>query len=215
MTQWLERMERKYRRYAIPHLMNYIVMGMGLVFVMDYLLAPLTGFRLSGFCAFSRAAVTHGQVWRLLTFVFMPPDSSLLWIVFSLYFYWLIGSALENQWGAFKFNVYYLCGIVGAILSGFITGYSTNSYLNLSLFLAFALMFPDYEVLVFFILPVKMKYLALLSSLSIILSFVVGSLSTKVAIAFALLNVILFFGNDAIRSVKNAYRRYQWRKNFR
>ena len=134
--------------------MTIIVAGMGAVFLID-LFYPATSFSLRSLLAFNRDAVLHGQIWRLITFIFIPPDSSVFFILFSLYFYWLIGSALENQWGAFRFNVYYLCGIIGTIVAGMITGYATSSYLNLSLFLAFALLYPDYQVMVFFFCPSK------------------------------------------------------------
>ena len=66
-------------------------------------------------------AVLHGQVWRLITFIFIPPNSNILFILFSLYFYWLIGSALENQWGEFRYNIYYLCGMICTVIAGMIT----------------------------------------------------------------------------------------------
>lgn len=131
--------------------MTIIVDGMGIVYLIDLVLYSMVNFSLNSVLAFNREAVLHGQIWlwRLITFVFIPPNSNILFILFSLYFYWLIGSSLENQWGAFRFNVYYLCGMIGTILAGLITGYASNSYLNLSLFLAFALMYPDYQVMVF------------------------------------------------------------------
>ena len=86
--------------------------GMAIVYLMELLIYPMTGFSLSSVLAFNRSAVLHGQIWRLITFIFIPPDSSILFILFSLYFYWLIGNALENQWGAFRFNIYYLCGML-------------------------------------------------------------------------------------------------------
>ena len=155
----------------------------------------------------------HGQIWRLVTFIFISPNSRILFILFSLYFYWLIGNALENQWGAFRFNLYYLFGMVGTVIAGMITGYATNSYLNLSLFLAFALMYPDYQVMVFFILPVKMKYLALLDVIGLAVMCIMDSWPGRIALFVALGNVILFFWRDFIYGIQNAKRRYEWRKN--
>ena len=144
--------------------MTIIVDGMGIVYLIDLVLYPMANFSLSSVLTFNRDAVLHGQIWRLITFVFIPPNSNILFILFSLYFYWLIGRSLENLWGAFRFNVYYLCGMIGTILTGLITGYAINNYLNLSLFLAFALMYPDYQGMAFFVLPVNMKYLALIDA---------------------------------------------------
>ena len=151
----------------------------------------------------------------MITFVFVPPNASMITLLFSLYFYWMIGSALEHQWGAFRFNMYYLCGIIGSILSGCITGYATNTYLNMSLFLGFALMFPDFEVNLFFFLPVKMKILALIDAIGLLISFFRVGISGKIALIMAIINVILFFGRDLKMQIQNAYRRYQWKKNFR
>ena len=209
--QLLDRLEEKYRRYAISNLMMYVVVAMAAVFVLDMLM-PVN---LSSYLIFNKAAILRGQVWRLVTFMFLPPNSSIFWILFSLYFYWMIGSSLENQWGSFKFNMYYLFGMIGSILSGMITGYATNSYLNLSLFLAFALLYPNVEVYVFFVLPVKVKYLAWIDAAGLLLSFVMGTMHTRIALVMALLNLLLFFGGDMIQRIKNAYRRYKWKQSFR
>lgn len=209
--QWMDRLEEKYRRYAISNLMMYVVVSMAAVFVLDMLM-PVN---LSSYLIFNKAAILRGQVWRLVTFMFLPPNSSIFWILFSLYFYWMIGSSLENQWGSFKFNMYYLFGMIGSILSGMITGYATNSYLNLSLFLAFALLYPNVEVYVFFVLPVKVKYLAWIDAAGLLLSFVMGTMHTRIALVMALLNLLLFFGGDMIQRIKSAYRRYKWKQSFR
>ena len=209
--QWMDRLEEKYRRYAISNLMMYVVVSMAAVFVLDMLM-PVN---LSSYLIFNKAAILRGQVWRLVTFMFLTPNSSIFWILFSLYFYWMIGSSLENQWGSFKFNMYYLFGMIGSILSGMITGYATNSYLNLSLFLAFALLYPNVEVYVFFVLPVKVKYLAWIDAAGLLLSFVMGTMHTRIALVMALLNLLLFFGGDMIQRIKSAYRRYKWKQSFR
>lgn len=211
--RWLDKLNRKFGRYGIRNLMTFIVGGMAVVYLMELLVYPMTGFSLSSVLAFNRNAVLHGQIWRLITFIFIPPDSSILFILFSLYFYWLIGNVLENQWGAFRFNLYYLYGMVCTVIAGMITGYATNSYLNLSLFLAFALMYPDYQVMVFFILPVKMKYLALLDAVGLVALFIMDSWAGRVALLVSLGNVILFFWHDFINGIQNAKRRYEWRKN--
>ena len=131
-------LERILRKFAVSNLMWYIVVAMGAVFVLDLVL-PIN---LYGMLMLTRSGVLSGQIWRLLTFVALPPDSSLIWIIFSLYLYWLIGTVLENQWGTYRFNLYYWMGVIGNIIACMITGYATNSYLNLSLYLAFAIMNP-------------------------------------------------------------------------
>lgn len=211
----LEKAERKLGRYAIRNLMNYIVLGMAVVFVMDMFLYPFTRLSLSGLLAFSLPHILRGQIWRLVTFVLIPPSSRLLFILFSLYFYWLMGTTLENQWGRFRFNAYYLCGILGNILAGLITGYATNFYLNLSLFLAFAILYPDFQIMLFFIFPIKMKWLAIADAVMLVFSALGQGLVGWIALLFSLLNVALFFGRDLVDMGKSAYRRYKWRQNWR
>ena len=97
-------MERWFRRHSIRNLMTYVVGGMLVVFLMDFLLPSL---RVESWLHLNWHLVMRGQVWRLLTFVLLPPSSSLVWILFSLYFYWLIGNALENHWGTARFNMFY------------------------------------------------------------------------------------------------------------
>lgn len=210
----LEKLQRKLGRYAIPNLMLYIVIGMAAVFVVDMVVYPVTGFSASRFLMFNRAAILKGQVWRLLTFIFIPPNSSLLFIIFSLYFYWMIGTGLQQQWGSFRFNLFYLCGIIGSVIAGFITGATTNTYLNMSLFLAFALIYPDFEVLLL-ILPIKIKWLALIDLAMLLLMLLTETWAGRLALLVSLANVALFFWRDGYQTIKNAYRRYQWKKNWR
>ncbi len=209
---WLDKLERKCGKIAIPNLMLLIVGGMFTVFVINLLIPEA---QIYYWISFDRALILEGQVWRLLSFIFMPINSSVVWILFSLYFYYLIGDALETQWGSFRFNVYYLIGILGAIIAGMITGYGENSYLNLSLFFAFAMLYPNYEVLVFFLLPVKIKYLAFIDACFFVISLVMGSFSVKAAILFSILNFLIFFGGDFFKRLKyqSGYRANQ--KNFR
>lgn len=208
----LNRLERKTGRFAIHNLMFILVVGMFTLFAAELAFPQLN---LYDWLSFRRDLIFQGQVWRLITFIFLPPNSSIFWIVFTLYFYYMIGDALERQWGAFRFNVYYLIGVIGLIISGMITGFTANAPLNMSLFFAFAVLFPDYQVMLFFMIPVKIKYLAFVDALLFIISLVMGSLPTKIAILFSLLNFFLFFGGDFISRLKNQkeYRKNQ--KNFR
>ncbi len=206
-------LERKFGKYAIKDLMTYVVIAMGVVFIMDYL--PIPGLSVKSWLYFNRDLIFQGQIWRLITFAFLPPDSSLYFILFSLYFYWLIGSALQNQWGTFKFNVFYLTGMVGTILSGLITGGATNYYLNMSLFFAFAILFPNFEIMLFFILPIKIKYLAYLDGALFLYSLIVSPISQKLALIVALLNIALFFWRDFYSLINNWNRRRQFKKNWR
>ena len=157
-------------RFGIPNLMRVIVLGNVAVYVL-MLLTQANDANALSFLTFNLNALLHGEVWRLVTFVFVPAYSSPFALLISLYFYYWIGSTLERQWGTAKFNLYYISGalltVLGVVLASLITGnpYLTaagTGYVNLCMFFAFAFLFPDTTVLLFFILPVKMKWLAYL-----------------------------------------------------
>ncbi|MDD6174900.1 MAG: rhomboid family intramembrane serine protease [Firmicutes bacterium] len=208
----LKKLERKIGRLAISHLMYYICGGMLIVFLTDYLL-PQVG--LGSLLALDLSRVGQGEVWRLITFVFSPVDTSPLWILFSLYLYCLIGESLEREWGSFRFCLFYLTGMFGAILAALFTGYGVNTYLNLSLFLAFAFFYPDFQLMLFFFIPVKVKYLAAADVVLMVYSLVVGSWSTRIAIIFSLLNVVLYFGGYFLKHLRQWLSFRKTRSNFR
>jgi hypothetical protein len=157
-----------------------------------------------------------GEIWRIISFVFVPPTTSIFFAFFVLYFYLMIGRSLENQWGTFKFNIYYLLGAIGIIVSCIITGgVGTSYYLNLSLFLAFSYLYPNFEVRLFFFLPVKMKYLAILYAIIVGIDFLGGGLNTKLLIVFSLINFLIFFGKDIIFRIRNRGNSVKRRNDFR
>jgi len=205
----LARLQRKFGKFAIKNLMMYIVGTMGLIFAVEFIM----GINLSGMFAFNVAAIVQGEFWRVITFIFIPPGASIIFIFFALYLYWIIGSSLENQWGAFKFNVFYLCGILGTIIAGLITGFATNTYLNLSLFLAFAILYPNFEIRLFFILPIKMKWLAIVYTVFFIITLIFSTWPGRVALLVSIINILLFFGKDFIRHIKNRHRKAQWKRD--
>ena len=227
----LSRGERRFGRYfGIPKLMMILCIGMGVTYVADYLLAAYH-ISLSYYLMFDREAIFHGQIWRLVSFIFMPPSSSPVFLLISLMFYWYLGTSLQNTWGTFRFTVYYLCGMLGAILAGLITGYATNTYLNLSLFLACAVLFPETEVNLI-IIPVKMKWLALVYRrlckklrrsyflplvylLPVVQQLLTSNLWGILALVMSLLNVILFFYGDLIQRIRDFRRRQQWKRNWK
>ena len=207
-------LERKLRRYAISDLMKYIVIGQGIVFALLYIW-PTLGYQLYSLITLTRTGLMRGQIWRLVTFVFVPPSSSPIFILFALYFYYMIGVGLENRWGKVKFNLYYLVGMIGSIIAALITGYADNTFLNLSLFFAYAALYPDEQVLLFMILPIKMKYLALVDAALYLYSFIVGAASTRITIVLCLLNVALFLGGDIINTIRRESKYWKTRYNFR
>lgn len=219
--KWLYRLEYKHGRRYIPNLMRIIVFGMAFMYVL-LLFSGSNGDLLYNSMTLTREGLFKGQIWRLVTFIFLPPLTSPIYVFITLYFYYFIGTSLEQNWGGFRFNLYYLFGTIGTILAMLITGYGTNEFLNLSLFLAFATIAPDTTFLLFFILPIKAKWLALgyfaLNLFQIISSIIAmpsrGMLSL-VSLAFSLLNYFLFFGQDLITTVQNQIRIYKNRRNWR
>jgi len=194
----------RHPRFGIPDLMRYIVIGN----VAVYLLAVFSNSAAVSFLALDWSAVLHGEVWRLVTFPFVSGYSSIrdvFWLIMFLYFYYWIGSALEREWGSAKFTLYYVSGLVltalvaavlSAVSGGTFTLYGT-SYVNLSMFFAFAMLYPDMQILLFFIFPVKVKWLAWFDAaffgwniLSSLLSF--NPLGALLPVA-ALLNFFVFF----------------------
>lgn len=198
MDRLLARLERTFLgKLAIERLTTFIVGGMAITYVLC-LARPEFELQL----VLIPQLITT-QPWRLVTFLFLPPQTSMIWVLFSLYFTWLIGSNLEHEWGPLKFNLFYLLGAIGTAAAGIITGTAqTNIYLNLSLFFAFATLFPDYEIRLFFILPVKIKWLGMLSAAFIVYQFAVGEMSTRAAIIVVFANYLLFFAGHIAALVK-------------
>ncbi len=208
---WLYKLERKYSKYAINNLMQYIIMSTVTIYILQYIMK----INLYPYLAFIPKLVMEGQIWRVITFIFLPPYASVFSMILMSYFFYMIGNTLEYQWGSFKFNIYYLFGIIGAIIAAFITGYGTNTYLNLSLFLAFAYMFPDVEVNLFYLIPIKIKWLAYLDWFYFGYSLIFGSFGVKVATVMSLINFFIFFGKDFINFIKNRKRYGSVQRNFR
>lgn len=162
---WINKLERKFGRYAIQNLMFYISILYALGFViMEF--APMFYFQ---YLAMDVNAILHGQIWRLFTFIIYPPSTNLFFVLISIYLYYSIGQALEYVWGAFRFNLYFFMGVLLHIVAAFITYFVFHvsflsmmgaTYLNLSLFFAYATMYPNQQFVLFFVLPIKAKHLA-------------------------------------------------------
>lgn len=193
--------ERKYQKYAIQNLMYYIVIMYGIGLVMQMVRPDVYWLYL---CLDARA-ILHGQIWRIVTFLIYPPAlgsnvfSGVFFGVIALFLYYNLGQTLERIWGAFRFNVFFFMGVIGQVLASLLAYllfgeevYLTTGFLNFSIFLAFAIYFPDMQFLLFFVLPIKAKWLAVAECALYLYSFVFGSLSTRLEIAISLANVIIF-----------------------
>lgn len=193
MDRLLARLERRFGRYAIHGLTTYIVGGMAIVFALAYSKPEFIDRLVLDPSRLSK------EPWRVFTYLFLPTSSSPIWILFSLYWTWLIGTNLENEWGALKLNAYYLLGALGTTIAAVLVGPQGNFWLNTSLFFAFATVFPDYRILVFFVIPIRIKWLGLLTLGLIAYSFIEGNVATKAAIAVAFGNYLLFFTGHLVR----------------
>lgn len=163
----IDRFCYKHPRFGVPNLMLLIVIGNAAVWLFSAM--DSTGLLRYGL-AFSAAEILKGQVWRLITFIFVPESSGFLFLL-MLYFYYFIGNTLEREWGTGRFTIYYLAGMLLTVVYGFIayavsggSGIITATYINLSMFFAFATLFPETRVLLFFIIPIKIKWLAILNA---------------------------------------------------
>ena len=204
MNKLLDRLSYKYGRFGIPNLMLYIVIAMAGVFIVELFVPNMP---LSYFLTFDRSKILAGEWWRIITWAIIPDESSIIFIIFSLYINWMIGTALERQWGKFKFNVYYFMGVILTIIGGFIMGYTSNTYLYFSMFFAFAMLYPDQQFLLFFIIPIKVKWLAIVDAVffvfSLVLCIFIGDFASVVANIISILNFILFFYDDFKNYIKN------------
>ena len=206
---WLSKLERRFGKYAIPNLMFYIIIMYGAGFVLN-LINPTFYYQ---YLSLDAAAILHGQIWRIITFMIQPPSTSLIFIIFALYLYYMIGVELERAWGAFRFNLYFFSGVIfhviAEILVYLFTGMSLpidTWYLNMSLFFAFAALYPDVKFLLFFIIPIKVKWLALFDGAYFVYTIILAFLpsyggstfgviykANAVAAVVSILNFIIFF----------------------
>ena len=199
----VDRFAYNHPRFGIPNLMKYIVIGSVIV----YLLSIFAGYSAVSFLSFRWSAITQGELWRLVTFIFMPgyySTGDVLWLALFLYFYYMIGNVLEREWGTAKFTLYYLSGVVLTVIVGIVTALVTGydviidgtSYVNLSMFLAFALLFPNTQVLLMFIIPVKMKWLAYIDvglfAVGIVRAILAQNWGGVILPVMALLNFLIF-----------------------
>lgn len=205
----------KHRDKGIPNLMLYVSLGAALVYFMSMF---ARNYELYYWLHFNRTLILQGEVWRLITFplVYGTGDSQVLLILISLFVYYSLGRAVEHTWGTLRFNLFYFCGI--ALMDIYCMVFGGNAdvyYLNLSLFLAYATLYPNSQFLLFFIIPVKAWIFALLDlgltlfeviSLSVPTFHFPYNLFPLVAIA----NYLLFFGKDVANVIP-----LTWRMNFK
>lgn len=217
----LDKLEKKFGKYAIPGLIKYIVACYIIGFVLLYMPSS-NGSLLSLLTLEPYYIIFKGQIWRLVSWILIPPQEHVLFIAITAYLYYQLGTVLEQTWGTFKFNVYVLGGILFTIIGAFILygiafavvgspvlyvggGFSTF-YINMSIFLAFSVCYPDEKIYLYFIIPLKMKWMgivyALMLGYEVIRALVTHQLAVVVVIVSSLLNFLIFFfaiGKNVIR----------------
>ena len=194
----------KNRSKGIPNLMLYIVAGTALV----YLMSEMSGnYFLYNLLYFDREAILHGQVWRLFTYPLTYRIDNLLLMVVSLFCYYSLGRAMENIWGTLRFNLFYLTGVlmmdVYCMIFG---GRASVTYLNLSLFLSYATLFPDSQFLLFFIIPVKAWIFALFDLVIVLMDLLTLPFPYNLFSVISLANYFLFFGKDVLNVLPMSWR---------
>lgn len=215
--KFLNKLERKFGRYAIPNLSLVIIIAYAAGYIIEF-----TGNGILDMLTLNPYLIMHGQIWRLITWVIVPPEEFDIFTLIMLFFYYSIGTSLERTWGTFRYNVYIFSGIlmtvVGALLMygvyeifnipayygcgaeadkalyySLLFRYFSTYYINLSIFLAFAASYPDMQVLLYFIIPIKIKWMAYLDVAFLAFQFIMSGWPGRVAIVVSLLNFIIFF----------------------
>ncbi len=226
---FLVKLEKKIGKYAIKNLPMYMLATYAIGYIVQHINSDVTFF-----LSLNPYAILHGQVWRLFSWVLIPPDSgNIIFTAIMLFFYFSISRTLEQTWGSFYFNFYIFMGLIFTVLGAFfMLGYSelflpekiafvdanmrmaygdvpavyggswfyatystlfSTYYVNMSIFLAYAATYPDMQVLIMFIIPVKVKYLGIIYSIILVLeAFGMGIMGLFV-IGASLLNFVVFF----------------------
>jgi ribosomal protein L37AE/L43A len=195
--------ERKLERFAIHNLTLYLVGGQGAMLLLSLVMPSFVGAIL-----LIPSAVAGGEWWRLLTFLFSPPCGNPFLAIFTLYLLYFMGGALEAHWGTLRYNFYVLIGFLMTIAAAFLFPYgaATNLYITGSIFLAFAQLFPEYQIYLFMVLPVRVKWLALITWLFYAYQFLVGDWASRLLIVAAVSNFLIFFGGTIFYKVRYGHR---------
>lgn len=232
MSKW----EKKFGKYAVRNISLVLI----LFYAAGYII-QLINSRFLSYLTLDPYAILHGQIWRLFTWIVVPPSSPDIFTIIMLLFYYNIGTTLENTWGTWRYNVYLLSGMIFTIIGSFVwlvvlcvmcggmggqvavlsAGSSvlfSTYYINMSIFLAFAATFPDVRVLLMFVIPVKVKWMGILYGLLLAYDFIMSSLVLKIAIASSLLNFVIFFitsRNHIHMTPKQMKRRVEFKQDVR
>ncbi len=208
LRQRFERFCFRNRNRGIPNLMLYICIGTAVVYLFSMVTDSVVLYQ---WLAFDRDLILHGQIWRLFSYALLDGSDNILFMALFLMCYYSIGRAMENVWGALRFNLFYLCGLVIMDIYCMVFDCDASAYyLNLSLFLSYATLYPDAQFLILFIIPIKAWVLALVDLLLVLLGLISYPFPMNFFSVLSVANYFLFFGKDVLNVIPMS-----WRVNFR
>ncbi|TDU68181.1 hypothetical protein EI77_03298 [Prosthecobacter fusiformis] len=195
----IDRLESRLGRFAIPGILQAIAILQLFTLGIFMFLSPEARQPYVEFLALKPDLLMQGQVWRLFTYNFIPNTNLFFALIGAMFMMW-IGRGLDEAWGAFKVNLYVIGGMIFQAIGAVIFGYEgTTTWLYLASLFAFATIFPNEEILLFFILPVKIKWVAFFTAAMLAISVISAPIQI-ILIFFGLLNYGIAFGPDFVRS---------------
>lgn len=208
--RFLRRLEQTLGRFAVPQVTLALIVVQVLTYAIVFTQAPAKqGDAVARLQLIPEQVVHDGEWWRLVTFVAEPPFTNPVFAFFGWYLFYLMGNALEQHWGTFRYNLFLLVGYVATVAAAFLTPQLPASieFLGGSVFLAFAFLYPDFQLMLFFILPVKIKWLALLTWIGYAFGLIVGDWNSRAMILASICNFLLFFWRDILDRAQTGHRR--------
>lgn len=207
---WIDKLERRFGRFGIPQLVNGLLIGQlgaGLIIL-------VVNYQLYNWIALYRSALLAGQVWRLVTFLFQP-----IWLggvlgVLNLVFYFWVGNSLTRLWGDFRMTLFVALGMVGAWIGCLLTGYASPDAIFLSMMFAYTWLWPNQMVMLFGIIPFRMKYLGWFELAVWGFQFLIGSLAEKVSLVLGLAGFLAFYGPEVAMWCRDALTGWKRRRDW-
>lgn len=241
----MNKFEKRFGRYAIPNLTTILIACYALGYIIQSFMPNVLNY-----LTLNPYLIVRGQIWRLVTWILIPPSTgNILTTLLMLYFYWSLGTTLERTWGTYRYNVYILSGMLFTVIGAFVSmGISyfmyadawslmtqagslffSTYYINMSIFLAFAVTFPNMQVLLMFIIPIKIKWMGIVYGILILYEFIQGgsvyagtylldcSMFARIAIVSSLLNFVVFYftSRRVLLSPKQMHRRAEFKREVR
>jgi len=209
---FLDRLERRFRKYSISNITAIVAAGMVIFYVLSFVNPKIIEF-----IDYDPQKILSGEIWRLITYIFVPRSSNILFLFLEVLFFYWVGTGLELRWGSFKFTLYYLGGLLGTVIATLLVGvlggmdiiiaaYSVTSFFSMNLFLAFAWYYGEEVIRIMFILPVKVKWLAIIDAILILNALAWASWGARITMLASMLNLLIFYISVLSQRAKNKKR---------